>query len=79
MAANLIDTSGYRISYGLSRIEDWIAAIDADHVRVLVVRQGVIPMNYPPFREYARRNFQTVERIRDPEDGIFEIMRRVER
>jgi len=79
MAANLIDTSGYRISYGLSRIEDWIAAIDADHVRVLVVRQGVIPMGYPQFREYAQRNFQTVQRIRDPEEGVFEIMRRVER
>ena len=79
MAANLIDTSGYRISYGLSRIEDWIAAIDADHVRVLVVRQGQIPMTYPQFREYAQRNFQTVARIRDPEDGIFEILRRAER
>jgi hypothetical protein len=77
MAANLIDTSGYRISYGLSRIEDWIAAIDADHVRVLVVRQGLLPMRYPQFRAYAQRNFRTVARIHDPEEGIFEIMQRV--
>jgi len=79
MAANLIDTSGYRISYGLSRVEDWIAAIDADHLHLLVVRPGLLPMRYPQFREYASRNFHTVARIRDPEEGIFEIMQRVAR
>ena len=44
IAANLIDTSSYRISYGLSRIEDWIADIERDHVRLLVVRQNSAPM-----------------------------------
>ena len=78
VAANLVDTSSYRISYGLSRIEDWIAAIEADHVRLLVVRDQSLPMRYPQFRDYARRNFQTVARIRDPQAGIFEIMRRTQ-
>jgi hypothetical protein len=77
IAANLVDTSSYRISYGLSRIEDWIAAIEADHVQLLVVRQGMLPMRYPQFRDYAVKNFQTVARIRDPQQGVFEIMRRV--
>jgi hypothetical protein len=76
VAANLIDTSSYRISYGLSRIEDWIAAIEADHVRLLVVRQGMAPLRYPQFREYARENFQTVARVRDPQQGVFEILQR---
>ena len=79
IAANLVDTSSYRISYGLSRIEDWIAAIEADHVRLLVVREQQLPMRYPQFRDYARQNFQTVARIRDPQQGVFEVMRRIDR
>lgn len=79
VAAHLVDTSSYRISYGLSRIEDWIAAIEADHVRLLVGRVDMIPMRYPPFREYMLKNFQTVARVRDPQEGVFEIMRRNER
>ena len=78
VAANLVDTSSYRISYGLSRVEDWIAAIDADRVRLLVVRQNTAPLRYPQFRDYAQRNFRTVARIRDPQQGVFEIMRRVD-
>ncbi len=79
IAANLVDTSSYRISYGLSRIEDWIAAIEADHVRLLVVRQAKLPMRYPQFREYVRQNYRTVARVRDPREGVFEIMRRNDR
>jgi hypothetical protein len=78
VAADLIDTSSYRISYGLSRIEDWIAQIEADRVRVLVVRPRGLPMRYPKFREYAQRTFRSVARVRDPEVGVFEIMRRIE-
>jgi hypothetical protein len=79
VAANLVDTSSYRISYGLSRIEDWIAAIEADHVRLLVVRAQSLPMRYPQFRNYALQNFRTVARISDPQAGVFDIMRRIER
>jgi hypothetical protein len=78
VAANLVDTSSYRITYGLSRIEDWIAAIEADHVRLLVGRAGMIPMRYPQFREYTQKNFRAVARVRDPHEGMFEIMRRIE-
>jgi hypothetical protein len=74
IAANLVDTSSYRISYGLSRIEDWIADIERDHVRLLVVRQNSAPMRYPPFLAYAQQGFQTVARIPDPQFGVFEIM-----
>jgi hypothetical protein len=79
VAANLVDTSSYRISYGLSRIEDWIAAIEADHVRLLVVRLQSLPMRYPQFRNYALQNFRTVAQIPDPQAGVFYIMRRIER
>jgi len=74
IAANLVDTSSYRISYGLSRIEDWIAEIERDHVRLLVVRQNSLPMRWPIFGAYARQKFQTVARIPDPQAGVFEIM-----
>jgi hypothetical protein len=79
VAANLVDTSSYRISYGLSRIEDWIAAIEADHVRLLVVRAASLPMRYPQFRNYALQNFRTVARVHDPQAGDFDIMRRMAR
>ena len=79
VAANLVDTSSYRISYGLSRVEDWIAAIEADHVRLLVVRAPSLPMRYPQFRNYALQNFRTVARVPDPQAGDFDIMRRIER
>jgi hypothetical protein len=77
IAANLVDTSSYQISYGLVRIEDWIAAIEKDHVSLLVVRRGNLPMNYAPFRDYAQRTFKTVAVVRDPMFGAFEIMRRI--
>jgi hypothetical protein len=59
------------------RIEDWIAAIEKDHVSLLVVRPGRMPMNYPAFREYALHNFTTVAVVRDPMFGPFDIMRRI--
>lgn len=77
IAGNLVDTSTYQISYKLVRVEDWIAAIEKDHVRLLVVRRGSTPMSYPQFRDYASRNFQTVAVVRDPAFGPFEIMRRI--
>jgi hypothetical protein len=76
VAANLVDTSTYRLSYGLSKIEDWIAEIEADNVKLMVVRDGVHLMRTPAFRRYVEGTFRTVETLRDPRFGVFKVMRR---
>src|SRR5262249_30981895 len=78
IAANLVDTSSYRLSFGLSRMEDWIAAIEADHVKLLVVRPGQTPMRHPQFRDYALQHFARAARLQDPLYGEFLVMRRKE-
>lgn len=75
VAANLVDNSWYQITFGLVQIEDWIAALERDNVGLLVVRQHKRPMRYPAFTRYARENFRTVARVRDPLMGEFQFMR----
>ncbi len=79
VAADLVDTSSYRITFGLSRIEDWIAAIEADHVELLVARSNQAPMSYPAFAAWARDGFATVATVQDPQLGRFDVMRRIAR
>jgi hypothetical protein len=76
VAANLVDTSSNQLNFGMARVEDWIAAVEADHVRILVVKEGADLMRREPFRAYARASFEPVAKIRDPRMGVYEVLRR---
>ena len=70
IAATQVDSSVMRFVSGLYKIEDIIAAIEADHVKAVITRKGKDIAYYPPFHEYLQRQFSLNETFAIPGRGV---------
>jgi len=79
LAANLADTNPHRFKVHESTPEDWIRALEADHLSIAIVVPGSTMMREPALHKYFSTTFpRVVETWNDPYVGHVELRRRAE-
>jgi len=77
LAANLADTNPHRWKVHESTPQDWVAALERDHLDIAIVARGDSMLREPVVREYITSTFpRTVATWDDPYAGHVELRRR---
>jgi hypothetical protein len=77
LAANLADTNPHRFKVHESTPEDWVRALEADHLDIAIVLPGSAMLRERPLRDYLTQTFPRVVRTwSDPYIGRVELRRR---
>jgi hypothetical protein len=77
LAANLADTNPHRWKVHESTPQDWVAALERDHLDIAIVARGDSMLREPVVRDYLTTTFpRTVATWDDPYAGHVELHRR---
>ena len=77
LGANLADTNPHRFKVHESTPEDWVRALEADHLDIAIVEPGAGVMKERALRDYLTKTFpRTVAVWDDPYAGHVELRRR---
>jgi 4-amino-4-deoxy-L-arabinose transferase-like glycosyltransferase len=77
LAANLADTNPHRLKVHESTPDQWVAALEKDHLDIAIVARGDTLMREPALREYFATTFpRVVATWDDPYAGHVELHRR---
>lgn len=79
LGANLADTNPHRFKVHESTPEEWVRALEADHLAIAIVASGAVMMKERAIRAYLLESFpRVVETWDDPYLGHVELRRRAQ-